>query len=1187
MPAAATSHALDTSRAARATSRSLSGPIAADEYLAEQRAGYGTPRQAETKYLDARAAANRLSTRSAIAAAGGHAIQSDPWTAIGPAPMSTGVGAAYAAPNSGRIDSLAVSRNGTIFVGTAGGGIWSSADKGASWTTTTDHLSTGLAIGALAADPTNAEIIYAGTGEANICGDCFYGDGVLKSIDGGVTWTVENPKGVFTGVDFSSLLVDPNNDHDLYAATSAGFYESFDSGVKWSLPSGTYENGPATSAVIDPATSPTTIYVATEGVGVQVSTDGGKNFANVDTGLPNAGEFGFTALGIGTDSTTFPLAGQDVYAAVQLAESTAPNGGDVEVFSSTDAGVTWKFLSTPAYTNQSYAYGQGTSDQASYDNVLAVNPVNPAQVFAGGIALIESRNAGTSWSNVDGGNFFAVANVLHPDQHALVFSGGNLYVGNDGGVYELSGSKVSDLNSNIDSGQFYEDLGVYGNGTEILGGLQDNGTAFFDGTEGWPEAMAGDGGYSAINPLDPYQQFGEADEQLYTTSNGWATAPAVITPPQLYKGTLPKYPGGPDPVLNSNFVVPMTIVPNPRSVDEPTIYFGADNLYKTTNPGSPSPSWARITKHSGSDVSSVAVAPSDANILYVGFDDGTLLVSKNAEAAKPTFTDISPGVSDWVTHVAVDPSDPGSVALTFSDSNTQEFSTPPMVETGSVRFASTPAATFSDITGNLPSGVASNSVVFDQGDLVVATDVGVFLTTSAKATSTVWARAGTGLPNVQVIGLTVDGTGDLFAATHGRGVWELRVPSKPAVTIQPRAQLVTVSTTASFSATASGSPTPTVQWQASTNGGKTFADVTGGTSSTLSVTSATLNVTHTSTAMSGTEYRAVFTNSLGRATSASATLTVVPGLPWSILPNPNLTTQQALLAGLSCPSATSCAAVGGYLNSSFIGVGLAESWNGKKWAIEASPNPTGANYISLSAVSCVSAAACTAVGYYLNQAENSVTLAESWNGKKWAIEQSPNPAGAKGSSLVGVSCASDAACTAVGDYVNKSGNTVPLVEVWNGTKWAIKPSLNPTGAKYSSLSAVSCTSAAACTAVGDYLNSAFRSVALAESWNGTKWAIQPTSSPAGSMGDSLSGVSCSSATACTAVGYYGNRLDLDLTLAESWNGTKWAIEPIPNPAGSPDSNLSAVSCTLAAACKAVGFYTNSAQSQVPLTERQS
>ena len=412
----------------------------------------------------------------------------------------------------------------------------------------------------------------------------------------------------------------------------------------------------------------------------------------------------------------------------------------------------------------------------------------------------------------------------------------------------------------------------------------------------------------------------------------------------------------------------------------------------------------------------------------MGFDDGTLLVSKNAEAAKPTFTDISPGVSDWITHVAVDPSNPGSVALSFSDSNTQEFSTPPMVETGSVTFSSTPAATFSDVTGNLPTGVASNSVVFDEGDLVVATDVGVFSTTSAKAAKTVWAGAGKGLPNVQVIGLTVDGAGDLFAATHGRGVWELKVPSKPAVTVQPSTDLVTASTTASFSATASGSPTPTVQWQASTNGGKTFADVVGGTSATLSVTSTTFDVAHTSTAMSGTEYRAVFTSSLGRATSASATLTVVPGLPWSIVASPNLTTQSAFLAGLSCRSAASCAAVGDYLNASFVGVGLAENWNGKKWAIEQSPDPTGATYLSLSAVSCASATACTAVGYYLDHAGTSVTLAELWNGTKWAIEQTPNPTGTKGSSLDGVSCASATACTAVGDYINKSGNTVPFVE---------------------------------------------------------------------------------------------------------------------------------------------------------------
>ena len=860
----------------------LSGPIAADEYLAAQRKGYGSPRQAAERFLAAERAAAVIDAETAEttllgSAAAGRTrdLASTPWTSLGPTPMSNGVGGDYAPPNSGRVDSLAVSTSGTIFVGTAGGGMWSSTNNGASWTTTTDRVATGLAIGALAADPANSQIVYAGTGEANGCGDCFYGAGVLKSVDGGATWSVQNPGGVFTGADFASLIVDPHNDQVLYAGTSEGFFESSDGGATWAPPSGSYAPGAVSSVAIDPSTSPTTIYIATVGDGVQVSTDGGENFAATGTGLPPASKFGVTALAIGTPSAAFPAANQDLYAAVQLNGTTNPeNQGDVVLCSSTNSGSTWIRLKTPAYTNQSYSYGLGNSDQAWYDNTLAVDPANPSHVIAGGIALIESTDGGATWTNVNGGPFFGV-NVTHPDQHALLFTNGKLLIGNDGGVYEYNGTAVSNLNSNLDTGQFYEDLGVYANGTDLVGGLQDNGSVTFDGTVRWPEIIGGDGGYSAINPLDPNQQFAEADEQLYATTDQWTTS-QVITPPQLYQGPLPKYPGGPEPALPSNFVPPMTVVPNPASVDAPTVYFGADNLYETTDPADSQPTWTQLTDHANSDVSAVAVAASDANDVYVGFDDGTLLVSTNATAAVPTFSDISPGVADWITHIAVSPSNPGSIAVTFSNNNTQFVSEPPMVSVGAVALTGTPSASYTDITGNLPTGVASNSVVFDQGDLVVATDVGTFLTSAPDGASTSWSAAGTGLPNVQVIGLTVDAAGDVYAATHGRGVWEIKVPSAPVVTVQPVTTRVTAPGAATFTAAASGSPVPAVQWQMSSDGGKTYTNVTGGTTSTLAVTRASFKVSATSLSESGRLYRAVFTSGANAATTAPAQLVVEP-----------------------------------------------------------------------------------------------------------------------------------------------------------------------------------------------------------------------------------------------------------------------------------------------------------------------
>ena len=237
---------------------------------------------------------------------------------------------------------------------------------------------------------------------------------------------------------------------------------------------------------------------------------------------------------------------------------------------------------------------------------------------------------------------------------------------------------------------------------------------------------------------------------------------------------LPKMPGGPDPTIAANFVPPMTIVANPKAVDSPTVYYGAKNLWVTTNPtATPRPTWVQITHYKGSFVSSIAVAPSNPNVVYVGFDNGTVLVSDNATSATPTFTAISPNVPLWVTHIAVSPSNPGAIALTFSNNNSQYQAEAPMVVSGSVNLTGTPAATYSNITGNLPTGVASNSVVFDGKYLVVATDVGAFFTGAAHANATLWYTAGVNLPAVQVIGLTEDGRGDLYAASHGRGVWKL------------------------------------------------------------------------------------------------------------------------------------------------------------------------------------------------------------------------------------------------------------------------------------------------------------------------------------------------------------------------------------------------------------------------------
>jgi hypothetical protein len=122
-----------------------------------------------------------------------------------------------------------------------------------------------------------------------------------------------------------------------------------------------------------------------------------------------------------------------------------------------------------------------------------------------------------------------------------------------------------------------------------------------------------------------------------------------------------------------------------------------------------------------------------------------------------------------------------------------------------------------------------------------------------------------------------------------------------------------------------------------------------------------------------------------------------------------------------------------------------------------------------------------------------LTLAENWNGTTWTLQSTPTPSGATSSGLSGVSCTSASACTSVGWYGVSPGAYETLAETWNGTTWAIQSTPNRTAATSSYLFGVSCTSASACTATGYDLSPSYK--ALAERWNGTTWTLQSTPNP--------------------------------------------------------------------------------------------
>jgi hypothetical protein len=259
------------------------------------------------------------------------------------------------------------------------------------------------------------------------------------------------------------------------------------------------------------------------------------------------------------------------------------------------------------------------------------------------------------------------------------------------------------------------------------------------------------------------------------------------------------------------------------------------------------------------------------------------------------------------------------------------------------------------------------------------------------------------------------------------------------------------------------------------------------------------------------------------------------------IPDPTVKTSDVIVS-MSCVSATACTAVGSLISRAGTVGTLAERWNGSRWSIQRTPKPAGATFSGFVGVSCPSATTCTAIGDYTNHGGTAVTLAERWNGASWSIQRSANPTGALSSFLAGVSCASATVCTAVGDYTNHASTPVPLAERWNGSRWSIQRTPKPTGATFSKLAGVSCPSATTCIAVGSFISRAGTSVMLAERWNGASWSIQRTANPAGAKDSELVDASCASPTDCTAIGNYTNHADTTVPLTEHWNGASWSIQ---------------------------------------------
>jgi hypothetical protein len=276
------------------------------------------------------------------------------------------------------------------------------------------------------------------------------------------------------------------------------------------------------------------------------------------------------------------------------------------------------------------------------------------------------------------------------------------------------------------------------------------------------------------------------------------------------------------------------------------------------------------------------------------------------------------------------------------------------------------------------------------------------------------------------------------------------------------------------------------------------------------------------------------------------------GSTWAIQPAPAPPGSAGTsLDAVSCVSPTNCTAVGNYQNSPLHYVVLAEHWDGHTWAIQAAPNPAGNDDDVLIAVSCAGASSCVAVGQYVDAQQRTRTLAEHWNGSTWALTDAHDAPG-DSSVLIGVSCTAVTRCVAIGDsYPRPADGT--LTDVWNGSAWTLSRSDT---AQQGTFYAISCTGADSCTAVGGA-----HSGTLAASWNGSTWTQQAMPHPARLDSASLAGVSCGPAAGCTAVGSFQIAGSQHAALAEHFSGGRWQVQATASPAGA--KLLQSVSCTAA------------------------
>jgi photosystem II stability/assembly factor-like uncharacterized protein len=766
--------------------------------------GAQAPRRADAEYFR-----DAYETYRKMKAASPHA--SIPWQYLGPANIS------------GRATDIAVADRGgsrRIYAAYATSGLWATDDNGITWQSLFDDFPS-TSIGDIAVAPSNPDVVWVGTGEANIFRASMPGVGIYKSTDGGRSFV---HMGLTDTQTIARIIVHSSNPDIVYVAASGhewtdnemrGVFKTTDGGRTWKK---LLYRSPRTGAidlVMDP-TEPNTLYAATwqrvrrkwsdprvepgyGESGVWKTTDAGNSWTEVSNGLPLPQHRGRIGIDIARSSPNVLYAFVDSYE-----PGTPPREGErdayqrpvlesrikaAEIYRSDDKGSTWKKVSesNAFMTNHSGTYGWVFGQ-------IRVDPKDDKTIYTLGLALNVSHDAGKTFTSL---------RVMHGDQHGLWIDPANtavLYGANDGGFYMSSDSGATwKFAVTAGGSQFYNV--TLDNTTPALayGSIQDIGSrrGRVDVSAGrdripaveWTAAPGGEGSFQAVDPENPnivyshgfYGNFTRDDQSIPLPQRGRrggqpesdAAARAETARPVGPQRSTPIRP--PDENLRAQWMAPIIVSPHNAS----TIYAGYQYVYRSTDRGS---TWTRISpdlsdndpakmlRSSASEIPyqtivALAESPRKQGLLYAGTDDGRLYVTMDDGK---TWTELTAGLRGrtWISRVVPSQHADGTVYVTQRGREDDDFT--PYIFTSSDY-----GKTLTSIVNNIPAG-SVNVIREDPTDaniLYVGTDYGAFVSTDGGRR---WNVLGGNLPSVQVSDLQYQPRDNVIViSTYGRGMWAL------------------------------------------------------------------------------------------------------------------------------------------------------------------------------------------------------------------------------------------------------------------------------------------------------------------------------------------------------------------------------------------------------------------------------